>query len=273
MTDVTVYPKNTIKIFAAGLGISLAVFILSGFGTVYAANVSFNSERDCNANSIIKCGAMSVSELQSDYKADSKTRAVYDWYGIKQADIDNMGQTAVAGIAHKNGNITVDGKVVAKDSISAGYNSGANRTKVTHNGVTFYNTASTAIFAEEKLDAYVVLNENGQFQYAILASCGNPMKATNVVEKVVEKEVIVEKPVEKIVEKEVIVEKPVEKVVEKEVIKEVPVEKVVDKEVVVEKPVETLPAAGAASVAGLFAGTSVVAAAGHALFQRFRRNG
>jgi len=73
-------------------------------------------------------------------------------------------------------------------------------------------------------------------------------------EKVVEKQVIVEKPVERIVERSVtnvvekVVEKPVEKVVERQVIVEKPVErivekpveKVVEKQVVVEKPVEVM---------------------------------
>lgn len=56
------------------------------------------------------------------------------------------------------------------------------------------------------------------------------------VEKVVEK--VVEVPVEKIVEK--IVEVPVEKIVEKEVRVEVPVEKIVEKEVRIEVPVEKI---------------------------------
>jgi hypothetical protein len=57
---------------------------------------------------------------------------------------------------------------------------------------------------------------------------------TEVVERIVEVEKVVEKPVEVIVEK--IVEKPVEKIVEK--IVEKPVEKIVEKEVIVEKIVE-----------------------------------
>lgn len=228
--------------------------------TVSAADVTFNSARNCNANSIINCGAMSVSELQEEYAADAKAQAVYDWYGIDQTDINNLKNTAVAGVAHKNGDVTVNGKVVARNAISAGYNNRPGRTQVTHNGVTFYNSASSNVFVSDTLDAYVVLNKDGQFEYAILAACGNPMKATNVVEK----------PVEKVVEKEVIVEKPVEKIVEKEVIVEKPVEKIVERvvEKPVEKPVEVLPAAGPASVAGLFVGTSALAAAGHALIMR-----
>jgi hypothetical protein len=56
------------------------------------------------------------------------------------------------------------------------------------------------------------------------------------VEKIVVKEVPVEKIVEKIVEKRV--EVPVEKIVEKVVVKEVPVEKIVERIVEVERPVE-----------------------------------
>ena len=90
-------------------------------------------------------------------------------------------------------------------------------------------------------------------QKIIMERLANQSSEPQVVEKVIEKEVPIEKivekvvevpvEVEKIVEKEVKVEVPVEveKIVEKEVVKEVPVEKVVEK--VVEKQVKvTAPA-------------------------------
>ena len=74
---------------------------------------------------------------------------------------------------------------------------------------------------------------------AVLAACGE----TQVVEKIVTREVIKEVPVETVVTKEIIKEVPVETVVTRDVIKEVPVETVVTKEVIKEVikevPVET----------------------------------
>lgn len=249
-------PTHFVKTFTIGLAVSLALFLAAGVGSVYAANVSFTSTRNCGVNSIIHCGAMSISELQTRYKADTKAQTVYATYGITATEIDNLRNTAVAGAAHKDGTVTVNGKVVARNAVSAGYNSGTGRTKVTSNGVTFYNSPSSVVFVGNSIDAFVVLNEQGQFRYAILASCGNPMKATNVVPKPEkpqqpEKPVVVEKPV--IVEREKVVEKPV--VVEK----------------VVEKPV-TLPDTGPASVAGIFAGSSALAAVGHAFYTRRKRS-
>jgi hypothetical protein len=181
MSTSVLQPVSMVKTFTIGLSVSLALFIAANVGSVYAANVTFNSARNCTVNSIIKCGAMNVSELQQDYNANAKAQTVYTYYGINRTDINNMLTTAVAGTAHKNGEIRVNGKVVATGATSAGYNSGSGRTKVVHNGVTFYDSPSQNVFASDQIDAYVVFNANGQFRYAILASCGNPMKATNVV--------------------------------------------------------------------------------------------
>ncbi|MDB5181491.1 MAG: hypothetical protein JWP13_254 [Candidatus Saccharibacteria bacterium] len=263
-------PTHVAKTFAVGLAVSLMLFVAAGVGSVYAANVTFNSTRNCNANSIINCGAMSVGELQQKYNADNKAKAVYDWYGITQAEMNDLQNVAVAGTAHKNGEVRVNGKVVANNAISAGYNNRAGRTQVNHNGVTFYNSTSQSVFVSDSIDAYVVLNGNGQFRYAILASCGNPMKATNVVPTPTPPTPVQPKPEQPPVVKEkppVVEEKP--PVVEEKppVVKETPV---VQPSVTTPTP-EALPAAGPASVAGLFGGASVLAGAGHALYMR-RKN-
>ena len=99
-----------------------------------------------------------------------------------------------------------------------------------------------------------ILDNQDKLMQKILELSMNKPAETQVVEKIVEKEVpvevekvvekIVEVPVEKIVEKQVKVEVPVEveKIVEKEVVKEVKVEVPVEVEKVVEKIVE-IPAA------------------------------
>lgn len=261
MSTSVFQPLSLAKTFTIGLTVSLALFIAAGVGSVYAADVTFNSTRNYNVNSILSGGAMSVTELQQDYNADTKAQNVYSYYGIGRADIQDMKVNAVAGTAHKNGEVRVNGKVVATNATSAGYNSGAGRTKVVHNGVTFYDSPSQNVFVGDTIDAYVVLNENGQFKFAVLASCGNPMKATNVVPA--------PKPVEQ--PKPAPVPTPTPPAPTPvptppaEVTPTVIVQPVAS---VTPAPPEKLPETGAGSVAALFGGVSVLAGAAHALFMR-----
>ena len=102
---------------------------------------------------------------------------------------------------------------------------------------------NTVFFNMKTQKAELSLNSKSDFKdYIVIAKCSKRLPEV----KIVEKEVVVEKPVEKIIEKEVVVEKPVEKIVEKKV--EVPVEHIIEKpiyidkiiEKVVEKPVEKI---------------------------------
>ena len=59
-------------------------------------------------------------------------------------------------------------------------------------------------------------------------------------ETIIEKPIVVEKPIVNTVEKQVVVEKPVVKTIEKQVVVEKPIIKTVEKQVVVEKPIEKI---------------------------------
>jgi hypothetical protein len=253
--------RVSIKKSATGLALAVVFAATALTGSVSAANVTFNSTPDCDDNAIMRCGAMSVSVLQQKYNADTKAQTVYSSYGITKDVIDTMGTTAVAGSVNKDGTVTVDGKVVANGAVSAGYHKMTGSTQVVQNGVTFYNTAPATSFVASKIDAYVVLNKDGQFVTAVLASCGNPVKANNVVEA--------PKPVEQ--------PKPVEeqpKPVEQPAPVEQPVTPVVVQPAAVQTPAPVLVETGPASlmtVGGLFTGVSALGAAGHAWISR-RRN-
>jgi hypothetical protein len=87
-----------------------------------------------------------------------------------------MGQYVVAGEVYKDGTVKVNGQVVATDAITAGRQNISGSTKVTTNGTTFYRRPPSVSFVSSPLSAYVVM-KNGVFQFAILASCGNPVSA------------------------------------------------------------------------------------------------
>ncbi|HEY1835257.1 MAG TPA: hypothetical protein VGG13_00340 [Candidatus Saccharimonadales bacterium] len=145
-----------------------------------AQALSISSARNCDGNAVMYCGALSTSQLQSRYKnkgvAQIYAAAPFD---ISASDIAATGKTAVAGLVYKNGHVTVKGKVVATRAVTAGRENIKGSKKVTHDGVTFYERAPSVSFAQNTIAAFVVM-KNGQFQFAILGSCGNPVHATPV---------------------------------------------------------------------------------------------
>lgn len=148
-----------------------------------AAAVSLGAPYDCDANSVLWCGAGNTSTILNKYdhgdghNSTKAIQAVYSKFGISRNDIAGMGTTAVAGSVNKNGNVYVGNQVVATDALTAGRQNIAGSQKVTYNGVTFYTRKPLVSFHLTSLTAYVVM-QNGQFKFAIMSSCGNPIKAT-----------------------------------------------------------------------------------------------
>jgi len=155
---------------------SLLVVSLRLNSAAHALSVS--GTRDCNANSVIDCGALSTIELQQKY-SQAGVAAIYAAFGITAQSISNLTTTAVAGQVLKNGQVQVNGKTVATGAITAGRQNISGSTRVTSGGVTFYERPPSVSFESNSLAAFVVM-ANGQFQSAILGSCGNPVKATPV---------------------------------------------------------------------------------------------
>ncbi|HUD05954.1 MAG TPA: hypothetical protein VMR18_03535 [Candidatus Saccharimonadales bacterium] len=162
-------------VLGAFVGVLLVSFLRAG-STAQALSIS--SPVDCDANAVIDCGALSTGVLQQKY-SNSGVATIYSYFGITSQDINTIGTTAVVGAVFKNGNVTVDGKTVATNAITAGRsNISPGSTKVVVGSVTFYKRAPSVSFEKNSLYAYVVMNSKKQFSFAILASCGNPVTAT-----------------------------------------------------------------------------------------------
>lgn len=148
-----------------------------------AAAVSLGAPYDCDANSVLWCGANNTGAILNKYdhgdghNSTKAIQAVYSDFGISRSDIAGMGTTAVAGSVNKNGNVYVGNQVVATNALTAGRQNITGSQKVTYNGVTFYTRKPLVSFHLTSLTAYVVM-QNGQFKFAIMSSCGNPIKAT-----------------------------------------------------------------------------------------------
>lgn len=153
-------------------------FVLAAAGTVAVLSMSplaSAESRECGDNAIIRCGAMSASELKSEYaKNDRGLKKIYDYYGISAGDIAASGAAKI-GQVHTNGEVTVNGKVVATNAQTVGRSGALGGKKINANGVIVYQGPDRL---KSTLSAFVFFNADGSFKSAAIKVCGNPVKAT-----------------------------------------------------------------------------------------------
>lgn len=158
-----------VRLWLAGI-LAFAALMGVSFGTVGA------EAGDCSDNAVIRCGAYSIREVKQKYQADQgNTRAVYNYFGIDSvSDMDGM----VEGRITKDAKVMVDGKVVATDAMTAGRQDKPASSQPILGGK-FYKHAAGANMAAgvDSLQAFVKLDNNGRFMYAVMKSCGNPVSA------------------------------------------------------------------------------------------------
>jgi pyruvate/2-oxoglutarate dehydrogenase complex dihydrolipoamide acyltransferase (E2) component len=175
--DSLIYDPRKFVIAAVSLLFILPIGLAS-LANINASALSINSGRDCDDNAIIRCGALSTSELADKYQS-SGMGPVYARFGITGAEVAAMENTAVAGTVTKNNTVVVDGKIVATGAMTAGRDNIAGSTQESSGGITFYRRPPSVSFVSSSLPAFVVMNGD-RFSYAIIASCGNPVIATPV---------------------------------------------------------------------------------------------
>ncbi len=168
------------------VGLSLLSAVAVGFGVSTNAAYVDNS-RDCNKYSVIRCGTMSPSELRAEYQTKNVSRsngstkkqsdipAVFSALGISANDLNGSFHK---GIVYKSGVVKVNGKTVAKNAVTGARHLG---------GTSIRGSKTAKIVSVSKMGsaqaALVKLNKYGQFMFAVMTPCGNPVKATNVVPK------------------------------------------------------------------------------------------
>jgi len=153
-----------------------AVLTLASFAGVVSTSSSASAEsRECGDNAIVRCGAMSASELKSEYaKNERGLKKIYSYYNIDASDIASS-SSAKTGTVHTNGDVIVGGKVVATGAQTVGRSGALGGKKVDANGVTVYQGPDRL---KSTLSAFVFFNADGSFKSAVLKVCGNPVKAT-----------------------------------------------------------------------------------------------
>lgn len=164
---------GTMKLFNLFAGAVIALALFAGGMTVVAPNVQaaavVDNDPDCDKYSVMYCGAFTHSKLVSKYtNGDTKNSAaniqqIFSNFGISKAEVVAGGY--VDGIVYQNGEVKVGNKVVATGA----------QTYIRTMG-----KVSTSRMGSAQT-AFVKLNKDGQFVYAIMKPCGNPVSAKNVV--------------------------------------------------------------------------------------------
>ncbi len=158
-------------------GVLLACAILASIAGVLVSSQVTHADYahgDCDGNAVIRCGVAEEGELRDDYRANQggNVQAVYQEFGIPN-------EAALSGLAvgrvTKSGEVWVGNEKVATNAVTAG--------RINMNGSTailggqFYKRTPSVSFLSDSLDALVKV-EDGQFKFAVLNACGNPVTGT-----------------------------------------------------------------------------------------------
>lgn len=175
--------------FILGTAATLLGVMVSGSYT-HASTVY--TTRDCDNNAIVRCGVADSSQMAKAYN-QSGVAPVYNYFGISRQDISAAGSNMVTGRVTRDGKVYANGKLVATNAMTAGRQYMPGSKAETRGSMTFYVRPPSVSFKRQSLPAYVMMR-NGQFSYAVIASCGNPVSAKPVKPK---KKVVITPTVQK----------------------------------------------------------------------------
>ncbi len=129
-----------------GIAISLGFAMLGG---IWLASPS--QAAGCNSFNVVYCGTHSMSELQTAYSRTEIKELYKQWY-ITETMVQG-GSNMREGVVDANGNITVDGRVVATNAITVQSKAGTRqpqpqRSYKTSNGYSYYQYTTGQSFVD-----------------------------------------------------------------------------------------------------------------------------
>lgn len=160
--------------------------MLTGVGMYQFNQTTADAASACNAqtNNIVPGGTNSYADVTRNYNANTcgDLKAIYNHYWIKP----NLaaGDRVLNGTSNNRGEVIADGRVVAKNAASIGRQAIKYSHPISINGQRYYQTSHVGgqafVNPNASLPTLVVLDAQGNFKYAIIKACGNPIYATPV---------------------------------------------------------------------------------------------
>lgn len=164
--------------------LTIAGFIIVSLFAIPFAKAS--QPRDYDNNSVIYGGAYTVSELRGDLsngtgKPNQSAYELKKLFSHLGMGIENLTTSTLQdGVVSKNGNVTVNGKIVAYNALSMGRNKTAHSTQVSGVSYPIYWRPTSDSFVSGSIPAFVYINYDGSMAFAIIKSCGNPVKGVGI---------------------------------------------------------------------------------------------
>ena len=141
-------------------------------------SVQASGPRDFDDNAVVFGGAYSKGELTTKINnGDGKNgdlKTIFNTIGISNSAIE--GAQTLDGVVTKSGQVIVGSSVVASDVFSAGRHNLAG--SVPDASLPIFWRHPSVSFVSSQIPAFVHLNVSGQFVWAIIKSCGNPVALT-----------------------------------------------------------------------------------------------
>lgn len=156
--------KNKIIAFT----LALAAVSVLGITQLSARADSVDRTRDCDKYAIVYCGTMSEGELRDKYNQKDHA-AVFKAFGISKSDISG---DIRKGVVYRDGTVKVGGKTVATGATMAARHLGGS--SISGSSTAKKTSVSKMASAQEAL---VKFNKKGEFEWAVMTPCGNPVTA------------------------------------------------------------------------------------------------
>lgn len=164
----------------------IAAIMLTGVGIYQFNQTAVDAASQCNnQNDIVPNGVGNHTDVANHYNGNTcgDVKAIYDHYWIKPSLA--AGDRAVEGTSNNRGEVIAEGRVVANNAASIGRQKiHASSQPISIAGQSYFQTthAGGNAFANPgaSLPTIVVLDAQGNFKYAVIKACGNPVYARPV---------------------------------------------------------------------------------------------
>jgi hypothetical protein len=251
--SVTIRQLAIILLLAMLLGSVIGLILLGG-----KSQAAISSGGDCTENSVMECGCSAPGECVDKMQEGGRPgmQAAYTHFGLSPSEYARFEQNAIEGTAHPDGTVvTADNELVMTNAASIGRTQFGYSAHYPINGHDFYLSSHQDVLQGQSLPVWLLLNEQGEVEFAMIKACGNP-----IIGKKIEKE---KPPREKPPEQKPPEEKPPRE--------HPPAEKPPKEQPPKEIPPE-LPVTGVAgNVAGIFLSATGAGTAIHRLIARRRQ--
>ncbi len=174
--------KKSSVIYTIVLGFGLMAMAIS---TLFFAPKVFAGT--CTTNAILRCGFTTNQEFIDKVRANASgngqmdLQPIYAHFGLTADKYDRFVATAKDGRIYKDGRVTVDGVNVITNAQTLGRSDSNRSGSVKIGGTTYYIGLPQDRFAVDSLAVKVLLDSNGNAEFVVMNTCGNPAWGTNVV--------------------------------------------------------------------------------------------